>query len=90
MSEKPRSTAQMACTSLKPNISQMISVLMLILGGRWGRQRFGGGAMCKRLELWVIGRERLSAVLVEKKRVKKEGGNSPILASVGSMANIFP
>ena len=67
----------------------MFSVHMTSLGGRWGRQRGGGGAVCRRSAPWGIGQEKVIVILVGSKMTKREGRIIPVLAVVGYTADIF-
>ena len=47
MSNPPRSTARMACTSLNPLPFWIFIFLMVSLSGRGGQQRGGGDTVCR-------------------------------------------
>ena len=58
----------------------MFNVLMVILGGRQGRWRGSGGAVCRHSAPWRIGLEKVSDTLVENKMTKKEKIKPPFQA----------
>ena len=61
---------------------------MEIQGGHGVRRRVGGGAVCRQLAPWEVGREKLISILFE---AKKEGKRRkiPVLATVESTAVVF-
>ena len=71
ISSPPRSTACMACTSLQPLPSRMVSVPMAVPGGRGIRRRGGGGAVWRHPAPWEVGRENVIGILVEAKKEVK-------------------